>query len=534
MTPTYRLAVLAAVFWLGTALHAGAQGLGALTGSDEAAQAAQEALRAAQQAEEPAARAAPRPTAPASFQIRQLRIGPSGLLPASDLQRIVETWQGRRITRAGLGGLLNDIQALYAAREIGLAQAVIAAVDTRSGIVEVTLSEPRIGRLRSQDAAVSDAYLAYRLQVDPAAPLDTRVFAARLERLSLTDDLRLDTVLDRGASADLVDISVGMTGAPARAGLVSLDNFGRMSTGRERLTLAHEWRSLTGWNDPLALSLVMFRGGYNAALSYARVVHPDGARLVVSVDYARTRTLTAPVVTNRAWGLEAGVALPLLLTEQNRLGASLTALSFRESGTTAGVPTLSQRGHGVRLSVTGQAQRTDWVASASASLTAVTWQDRLAGTSDSFRALGLSFAAARRLAPVVLSMQVSGQIANAPAPARLRFSAAGPGAVRGYDATGASDDSGYFIRLQVDAADPVALGASVTARPYAFLDHSRTYARIGGTHVAAASLASAGVGASLQFGRSAQLDIQLVRQLRPAPGATKRRNVLMLAAPLRF
>lgn len=529
-----RLAGLLALVWLALAPQAGAQGIGGLAGGSDAAQAAEEARRAA----EAEAAAAPVTTQPASrpafFVLRRVETGPSGLLPAAELDTVARRWEGRRVTRASLSDLLGEVQALYDARGLGLAQPVLAAVNPASGIVRIDLIEPRVGRIRSLDPTVSDAYLAYRLRLAAGRPLDTGTLAARLDRLSLGDDMLIETVLEPGTGPGEVDLSIGLSGAPARGGSVIFDNNGRSTTGKERLTFAYGWRSLTGWNDPLVGSVTVFEGGGTAALSYARVVHPDGARVVVALDYGKTRTLTAPVVENRTWGFEGGLSLPLILESRRRLGAGLSVLQFGETGSTAGVPTLSQAGRGLRLSFSGQWQGDDWVMSASTSVTAVDWEDRLAGTSQGFSALGLSFAAARRIEPVVLSIQASAQIADGTAPARLRFSAAGPGAVRGYDDTGGSDDSGYFARLQIEAADPFRFGNGFSARPYAFVDGGRLYARVGGAHVAGFAPASVGVGATVGLGRRASLDVFLAHQLTAVPGTGRRETVLMVTAPFRF
>ncbi len=532
MTKVDRFAGLLLALCLALPTQGMAQGVGGLQGGSDAAQAAEEARRAAEAAAPPV-RAQPAPRS-AFFVLRQVETGPSGLLPAAELDTVARRWEGRRVTRASLSGLLAEVQALYDARGMGLAQPVLAEVNTGSGTVRITLVEPRVGRIRSLDPAVSDAYLAYRLRLDAGRPLDTGALATRLDRLSLGDDLLIETVLEPGAAPAEIDLSIGLAGAPARGGSVIFDNLGRTTTGKERLTFAYGWRSLTGWNDPLVASMTVFEGGGTAAVSYARVVHPDGARFVLALDYGKTRTLNAPVVENRTWGFEAGLSVPLLLEARRRLGAGVSVLQFGETGSTAGVPTLSQAGQGLRLSLSGQMQGDDWVMSASTSVTAVDWDDRLAGTAQGFSALGLSFAAARRIDPVVLSIQASAQIADGPAPARLRFSAAGPGAVRGYDETGGSDDSGYFARLQIEAADPFRLGRGVTARHYAFLDGGRLYARVGGAHVARFSPASAGLGTSFGLGNRASIDVVLARQLTAVPGTGRRETVLMVTAPFRF
>jgi len=526
------LAGLVMVLWLAFATNAGSQSIGTLEVGSDAAQAAEEARRAAAAAPAPAQ--TPQPAAPPSFLLRRIEIGSSALLPSADIQTVVSRWEGRRVTRTALSELLSELQALYGSRSLGLAQPVLVAVNPESGHIRIDLFEPRVGSFRSLDPAVSDAYLSYRLRLDPDRPLDTRVLAARLDRLSLSDDIRIDSTLEPGEAPDLVDLSVGLSGAPARAGSLIFDTFGRETTGPERVSLTYGWRSLTGWNDPFSVSATLFRGGYNAAMSYARVVNPDGARMIVSLDQGKTRTLSAPEVRNRTWGMEAGLSVPLLLQDRYRLGAALSVLNFAETGTIVGVPSFSQAGQGLRFALSGQVQGADWLMSASTSMTALRWEDRMVGLSQSSKLLGVSFAAARRVAPVVLSIQGSAQIADSPAPARMRFSAAGPGAVRGYHRTVVSDDSGYFARIQVEAAEPLALGEHLTGRPYAFFDAGRVYARVGGRHVAGFAPSSAGIGASFGLGRSAMLDVFLARQLTTAPGNARRETVLSVSVPFRF
>ena len=518
-------AALLALGLVGTAVPALAQ-----TGPSEAELAAEEAAAAAEEAA--------RPSAPAAVPaLRRVRFGPSAHLDEGILQAAAAPFIGRPMTQRTLARLLAAVNALYAAEGIGLAEAAIDGIEP-GGLVRVGLYEARIGAVRSASPLLRDAQAAWRLGLRPGDPADTRAINDRLLTFSLADDVLVDAQLAQGAAPGTVDLVLDLPGLPARAGLVSLDTYGKRSTGQVRLTLSHRWTSATGALDPLAVSVTLTEGGASLALGYERALSPAGTRLSLSLDAADTRTLTAPVTRTRALGAELGLSHPLVLTETHRLSLIAALTGFSERGSIAGAPFLHQTGAGLRLGLGGLVQHEAGFVSGSATVQATRWRDRFAGTpAQTHRALGVTLAVLQRLgADWAVSVQGAAQVSGSPAPSRGRFAVAGIGAVRGYDPDAGSGDSGWYLRLQLERAEALPLaGGGAALRPFLFADAGRTYARVPGAgHAAGPALVSAGIGAAFQLSPAAGGDILLAVPLRSANPTIAGRPVLQAGFARRF
>lgn len=143
-----------------------------------------------------------------------------------------------------------------------------------------------------------------------------------------------------------------------------------------------------------------------------------------------------------------------------------------------------------------------WFIAAGGTVSLLLWSDGITGGSrPGGRALGLNLADARRVSPgLVLSTQAAAQVSGGPrAPARHRFTVAGRGGVRGYGTEAPGADSGVWLRLQLEAAEPLGAGP-LRWRPFAFVDAGRGWDRLGGSQQAGPRRAAAGLGVSLMTG----------------------------------
>lgn len=490
-----------------------AQGAG-LAPAPGAVLAAQEAEAA--QAEPRARRAAPAAAAPAPVLLRVV-IGPSALLPRATLDEIAARFAGRRATGAVQAALLAEIDAIYAARGLALAQARIDAV--AGGELRVALDEPRAGRVRAEGGRPSEAYLAWRLGFAPGTVIDTAALTENLTRLSLTDGALIEATFARGVAAGTLDLGLAQGPAPVNRGFVSFDSHGKATTGLYRLGVGYTFADLTGWNDPLSLHAAASRGSLSLALGYRRAVTPQGTQLTLGVDLARSRSRAAPVTQSRSGGVQIGLRHPLLLTEQHQIFAEAAILGFTETGDISGAPLVRQRGQGVRLGLSGQTGGAGWFVNAGAAVTLVRWRDGVAGGGTRTLALpSLQLAAVRHLgADWAVSLQSAAQLdLRGGAPSRFRFGVAGAGAVRGHDPDAASGDRGLYARLQLERRTPVPLGAGGwQARPFAFVDAGRAWdRRNGGGHARQPGLVSVGIGSSIGLPGRFDGEVTLVRPRR--------------------
>lgn len=496
--------------------------------SEAAIEAAREAQNAAQQSvAQPAAPARAQPAATArSFVLREIRFSASGYLDADSLRAVQTAFVGRRLRSNDLGIITEAVAQLYATREIVLAQAFITGVNEATGVVDVELFEARIGAVAVQSERASAEYYRWRLGLAPGDLADTRLIDTQLARIALTDGVAFDARFAPGAARGQTDLALAVTEGPRYSGEVTIDNYGSDTRGPMRLGVTFRNASLTGWNDPLVLSLSGGEHALGVSVSYGRVIHPSGLTLAVTLGADVSETVATPRVQTRARFAEVSLSAPLIVQDTHRLSLSVSVQGFAEHSTLSGVTTVDQRGGFLALGASGAwfGPRTTFALSQAVRF--ARHDDRVAGVSgiSSVTFPGDASLVARLSDATSLSLRAGWQIAGgAPAPSRLKFSPASPFAVRGYPTGLQSGDSGWYIRAQIEhrvRADRLPRRMALT--PFVFADMGEAYDYVGGAHVGQGRLASVGIGASMTWDDRLFADAFIARPLRDVPGFVAR------------
>lgn len=502
----------------------------ALAQSEPTAAEAAAAAAAAQAEVQPA----PAPVLPPQ-RVRSIRLGASEYLPAARIEAATRPFVGQVLDNRTLEALLGALGGLYDAEGIALATPVIEAVDGARGEVRVGFVEARLGQVRARSETVSDAYLAYRLNIPSGALADNRAIAERLERLTATDGMLLDADFAPGAAPGETDLVITAEAGPPVTTTVSLDSYGSRSNGRYRLGVNTRIASLTGFNDPLTLGATLREGAVNLSLGYGRVVHPDGTRLSLSLEAGRTRNLLGTDLRGRTFFAGVGVSHPMIATAESTLSANGLVQYFREDSTLVGVRTLDQRGWVLSLGVSGSRLGDLWAVAGGADLQVGRYTDHVADETRSFSAVTVNGEVSHVLfgGRTTGSLSMSGQLALRDAmPAPYAFTVTSAFAVRGYPSGALSGDSGLWVRGQIEAREAFRPGnGQVALVPFAFIDAGVAYDRDGGSHVSRGRAGSAGFGTSFGFGGATSGEIFVARPLRDLPGQV--RNRLWVEAGLR-
>ncbi|SLN37353.1 ShlB/FhaC/HecB family hemolysin secretion/activation protein [Roseisalinus antarcticus] len=463
----------------------------------------------------PAPRAAPR--APPPFRLRTILFdGPSGYFTDARLQAAVAPYLGRRLTLSRLPVLAEAINSLYRAEDIALAQAVVTGADPARGRVTLGLFEARLGAVRYVTDRISEAYIGFRTGLRPGELADTRRIGDRLERLFLTDGLLADAAFSPGAAPGDTDLTVTFEEPPPSALVLSLDTYGDAASGTSRLVLSYRLNSLTGWNDPLAVDLLVTEGARSATLSYARTVTPDGGRLGLSLSRQRVENITGPDRVSRTRSATVSFEHPLALSVDGTLWASALLDVYSETVETTGITTADQAGSSVTLGLNGTSRPAD------GALRGAVWN--LAGTFGTYEdgVLGGGERAFSTLSGSARLEWLWGEQVYATAsaaaqvpltddtPSRSQFTVTSPFAVPGYDNGLSAGDGGYWARFQIEPARPLPIDGA-RLRPYAFAALGEAFDREAG-ELTGQGLASAfGFGLAGQMGERVQIDLQAVR-----------------------
>lgn len=476
----------------------------------------------------PAVRA-PRP-APVVFTLRKVAFtGPSGYFSEAELAAIVQPLLGRRFAAGGTAEVAEAVNATYAAAGIDLALAQVVRVDPARGAVTLDLFEARLGDVRYVAARASPAYLALRTGFRRGDLADTRRIASRLERLALTDGVLADAGFAPGAEPGSTDLTVTLAEPPATTTELRIDNFGETGTGALRGVLGFRLNNLTGWNDPLALDVTLSQGVRSGTIAYARTVGASGTAIGVTGAYATSDSVSGPARSSRTMSLGANIAHPLRVSLAQETWLDASAEYFDETATTLGTLSADQSGIGAALVLSGSHRWDDALVSSAA------WSlsGRFGTYDDAVRAAtGLGFAAIGASARVDTALGDWGWLVASGAaqyaltpdlPTRYDFAVTSPYAVPGYGIGLSQGPSGYWGRLQIEAAEAWNLGGGVSLSPYAFAALGEAFDPAAGGGWTGQGLAvSAGGGLSGALGERVSFDLQIARSfttvLGQAPG----------------
>lgn len=486
------------------------------------------------QAARPVRQAAPAP--PARFVVRNLVFTQSGYLTDDELARVEEQFVGRSLTLQQTDTILEAINSLYENREIVLAQALLADIDISRGIVSIELFEARIGKVTYERRILSERYLAMRIGIRSGDLADVTRIQRRLDRLALTDGIRVEADFSPGAERGLSDLNLRIAEPRRVTGTIGIDTYGSPGSGEERVNFSVRWFGITGWNDAIEISGNQSHGATVLSGNYGVTVTPSGTRLGVFTSYETSETLLFPEVEAETISVGATVSQPIIVREDLRLSLDARAFAFNDESTILGQPLLEQRGGGIFAGASGFASFDGTTVSGSLGLQRILYQDEIFGTGNdhSTSAIG-SFGLLQPL-PLGFAATVSagGQYTfDDPPPSEYRTTVAGFATVRGYPESLVSGDSGFFVRTQLERLEPISIalgalfsgeenladpGPNLDLRPFAFFDYGRAYDVLDGEQFALDPLYSAGAGVSINLGGNLFADLFAAVPLRDSNG----------------
>lgn len=473
--------------------------------------------------------AAPAPAQPARaprvFTLRRVVVGPSAYLPRDEVESVAASLQGARVSSADTGAVTGAFDALYDARGIALAQALVRRVDPASGTIEVELFEARLGRVTTEGSLALPEVYAARIALRPGALADNRVIERNLLFLAVTSGIVGDARFQPGAAVGETDLLVVFDEPPRFSRSVTLDNHGTRSTGEYRLSLGFTDRSATGNLDVLNLGLTLSQGARSLSASYARPLDARGLGAYGSLSGEWSRTVTGTDVRGYSYSAEIGASQVVRAEADGTLILRAAIIAFGERKRTVGVVTTNQGGAGVLLGATVTHTGERLALSYDQTLRVARWRDNvLGGGGRTTTALAGDLTMSASLSEDWAASFRGGwqRVIGNDSPAQFRGSLATPSRVRGYPNGLSSGDHYVFGSVQVQARRPFGPGAGrLEPFPYAFVDAGRAWDRVGGVTTAQDVLVSAGIGAQLRFGSNGFGDISVARPLRDANGFSK-------------
>jgi len=212
-----------------------------------------------------------------------------------------------------------------------LANALVPQQEIEGGIVKLRVVEARLGQVRIDFPQAQLPQQLVKDMVDSEMPLGQALNLKQVDRLLLLlDDIPGVVAIAsfvEGAEAGHTDVQIVLgTDKPILTNLY-LDNFGAISTGRERISAIVSLNNPLGWGDALQLQAVSTDGSRYGRAAYTWPVGLQGMRSgfhTTGMQYHLVGSFAALQASGSAlsWGLD--FSAPLVRQPERNLSAQLS------------------------------------------------------------------------------------------------------------------------------------------------------------------------------------------------------------------
>jgi hemolysin activation/secretion protein len=504
---------------------------------------------------------APPPPPPGTVRVSAFRFSGNTVLHSDELKALVAEGVGRDLTLGQIEALAARVTASYRERGYLLARAYVPAQEIADGVVEIAVSEGRIGAVEVRGARRYDpAFLRAHVLLDRDQPrFQAQDFERGLLLLSDLPGLEVKSTLKPGTIPGTTDVVLDVEKERLLTGEIEANNWGSRETGYERFGLALNVNNPFGWNDTFGIrglvsregdALWFARGTYGVALghwgtrlslAYTHINAAADVREVIgSIDVTGSGdigsvALIHPIWRSRAWSLYVFGGFDISNLE-NESATSADSVTARDR--------LRVLSAGATLSTVDA-----WRGASALSLTLYQGLGGVLGGLDNdndpeasrpgaggsfFKLVGQVSRLQQVWGPVSVYVKAAGQVANTDLVAAEQFFIGGVGTVRGYALAQFAGDSGYAVTGEVRLAAPGFSDVPAffgktwgeILELYAFVDHGGAWLRQPQPDERRSQfLTGVGAGVSVGVAQNFLVNVEYARPVGP-PSTDGRDNVV--------
>jgi len=450
------------------------------------------------------------PSTGGTIHVTRVTFSPSHFLSPAELDGLAAPYLGRTLDSAEIDRLVAAINALYDARGIITARAILPPQTGDDGTLHIDLFEGKLGTLRIDGKAyIRESYLRHQARLSPGEVIDPTALRASLWRFNRLSDVQLRAALAPGDTPGLTDVTLTAT-VPKRDTLtVFVDNHAYGATGTYEGGALYRHSGLLGLDDRLSALFAASRGAVTGTASYDVPLGDDGTRFGLSYGHSVTRIIAGAYAAYGSKGIADSVngelSQPLLATRKWLIEGTASSGYTHTRNYLAGLllgTTSTARG-ALGLSVTFQGRTR-----AFSLATSGTWAhgeiDNGGSRADYALVSGSATFSQSIRGPFSFSANGAWQWASAQGlPSDLLFQIGGPTTVRGYTQGALAGDKGYFAEGQINFALPKKGGLDSSLFVFADVGH------VTASFTQPNALHSIGVGASLRLGPRLGLETSL-------------------------
>lgn len=452
----------------------------------------------------------PAPVGGVQFKLSEVVFGDSAFLTRAELAAIAAPYIGREADFAVLTRMVEEVNALYRARGVVTARAVIAAQKIQNGVVKIDLVEARLAKVTVAGATyTSPGYVTDWFAPQIGKTLVIGKLEDQIKRFNRGGELQVEAGLRPGASTGQTDMLLTVREPRRYQFRAFAGNEGARSIGEAQVGFDTAVNGPLGLGDRASLYVSRSRGATSGALSYVIPINHLGGRLTETYSEGVTDIVAGPYrelgISGRSKSFQIGLTQPVWRTggwwfdlganagktrSANQIGGldlSRTTI-LNQSLVASAAGTFPQRTFNLGLTVTHATEESATGQKRSFNLR------QLSGT-------WIETMGAKQFALLRTTMQDTSVVALSPS---LLFQVGGTGTVRGYEAGVLSGDRGLMLNLEFHRA----VSENVDAYVFGDAGEVRT---AGVPHQRARS---AGLGADFQWRAKVRGNITAGRALR--------------------
>jgi hemolysin activation/secretion protein len=280
--------------------------------------------------ESPSSMPEPAPVPIPEITVQRIEVTGSTVFEQSQLNPILQQYEGRSLSSEELEGVADAITQLYLNQGYLTSRAVVLQGMT-NGVVEIRVIEGSLEKIEVEGTQrLNPDYVRSRVQLGAGTPLNTSKLEEQL-RLLRANPLfeNVEASLKAGTQLGKSIVVVRVTEANPIEARVSVDNYSPPSVGSERLGVSFRDRNLTGIGDELAASYyhTTTSGADVLDLSYRLPLNAKDGTLQLRVAPSRNRVTQSPLdaldIRGKSQLYEISYRQPLVRSPREELAVSV-------------------------------------------------------------------------------------------------------------------------------------------------------------------------------------------------------------------
>jgi hemolysin activation/secretion protein len=215
-----------------------------------------------------------------TFVLKSVKITGSTIFEPDDLSFAYKNYIGKQVTFNELEEIASAIKSLYKKKGYLTSDAYIPEQDIAQGVVEIRISEGKLGELKLEgNKWFSRLLMGKYIHIKKGELLNILTLEKDLLRLNQNPDLDLSAVLSAGKEPASTDIILKVHDSfPYHAGY-SFDNQGTRLVGKYRNSLVFRSSNFSGRNDSIVVNTLKSETSLGEFFSYTAPLGTRGTRL---------------------------------------------------------------------------------------------------------------------------------------------------------------------------------------------------------------------------------------------------------------